>query len=76
LSPRKAVTDEQAADISAKVLAIAMEMIELNLAACRRTIIVGQNRFKKPPFKLKKGQFRTFLMPKFNGSGLFRQAAR
>lgn len=30
LSPREAITDEQAADISAKVLAIATEMTELN----------------------------------------------
>lgn len=30
LSPREAITDEQAADISAKVLAIASEMTELD----------------------------------------------
>jgi hypothetical protein len=30
LSPREAITDEQAADISAKVLAIATEMTELD----------------------------------------------
>ncbi|MCZ7673814.1 MAG: ORF6C domain-containing protein [Chloroflexi bacterium] len=64
MSPRDAVTDEQAADISAKVLAIATEMTELNPGKNHYQGIFAElhRRFRVTSYKnIRQGQYQAVL---------------
>ncbi len=63
-APRDAITDEQAADISAKVMAIATEMTELDPSKNHYQSIFGElhRRFRVTSYKnVRQGQYQTVL---------------
>ena len=64
LAPREAITDEQAADISAKVMAIATEMTELDPSKNHYQSIFRElhRRFRVTSYKnIRQGQYQTVL---------------
>ena len=64
LAPREAITDEQAADISAKVMAIATEMTELDPSKNHYQSIFGElhRRFRVTSYKnIRQGQYQAVL---------------
>ena len=64
LAPREAITDEQAADISAKVMAIAMEMTELDPSKNHYQSIFRElhRRFRVTSYKnVRQGQYQAVL---------------
>jgi hypothetical protein len=64
LSPRDAITDEQAADVSAKVMAIATEMTELDPSRNHYQGIFGElhRRFRVTNYKnIRQSQYQAVL---------------
>lgn len=64
LAPREAITDEQAADISAKVMAIATEMTRLDPAKNHYQALFGElhRRFRVTSYKnVRQGQYQAVL---------------
>ncbi len=64
LTPREAITDEQAADVSAKVMAIATEMTELDPSKNHYQIIFRElhRRFRVTSYKnIRQRQYQTVL---------------